>query len=475
MQYTLAMQAVLNLAQITRNQVVLADRLEIGVRLAASGIVLVLCLATGQSTLSVVAASIFFGLVIFSLIAGVLLTQKRDPGPLFIPSLALDCAAVAVNGMSAVRSLGFVPALPILIVLEGYCSAMALLSALRLSTRDVIWAGGAAVLAPAIVSLGAFTLLPDSDVRALFFIPVLNALIASFAGIIADQSRGALKDNLVTEDLLRASRRLKMTMDIVAASIFNLHQLVNRLGDISTTVSTGVRNQAAGIDQVTTAAEHLQGAMGSISQATEKMAMSIGKTAQFSESGNTIMQKIIAEILGIHDVVDKMVAALARINDIADQTNLLALNAAIEASRAGDRTGGFSVVADEIRQLAEKTARTASEIGKWVKQIESVIQTGGESSREAGKIFDSIARDLGSYAGFIHQLSTSVKEQLGANRKVTDAMENIGSVVDDNRDMAESVSRIVGNLRQEMFKLEALVDDKVQEVEKLYRGAQGPA
>ncbi len=471
MQYKLSMRAVQNLAQIRSTQVVLADKLGIGVRLGASGIVLVLCLATGQSTPSIVAASAFFGLGIFSLFVGVRIAQKMDPSPLFIPSLVLDCLAVMVNGLSVVRSFGLVSALPMLIVLEGYCAAVGLLSALRLSTRDVIWAGSAAVLAPGVVSLGSFILQPDSGVRALLLVPVLNVLIAAFSGVFATQSTNALKDNLVTEDLLRASRRLKMTMDIVAASIFNLHQLVNKLGEVSTTVSSGVRNQAAGIDKVTSAAEHLQGSMESISTATEKSATSIGKTAQFSESGNTIMQKIVAEILGIHDVVDRMVAALARINDIADQTNLLALNAAIEASRAGDERSGFSVVADEIRQLAEKSMRTATEVSKWVKQIQSVIQTGGESSREAGKIFDTIARDLGVYAGFIHHLSASVKEQRDANREVTEAMENIGSVVDDNREMAESVSRIVGDLRREMLKLESLVDDKVHEVEKLYRGA----
>ena len=190
------MPEVLNLAQITRKQVVLADRMEIGVRLGASGIVLLLCLAAGQATLSVIAASVFFGLAIFSLVAGVLLTRKRDPSPLFIPSLSLDCAAVAASGVSAFRFLGFVPSLPILIVLEAYCAAIALLSALRLSTRDVMWAGGASVLAPAIVSLAAFILLPDPGVKALLLIPVLNALIASFTGVIAGNNQAALKDNL---------------------------------------------------------------------------------------------------------------------------------------------------------------------------------------------------------------------------------------------------------------------------------------
>ena len=473
LQYTLRMQEVQNLAQITRNQVILADKLAIGVRLGAGGIVLVLCLATGLTTPSIAAGSTFFALGIYALLAGALLARKRDPTALFIPSLILDCLAVMATGLVALASMPFMSALPVLIVLEGYCSGIVLLSMLRLSTREVILAGSAAALGPAVVSIGAFTISPTVGTEALFFVPLLNVVIAFFAGIISRQSRGALMDNLVTEDLLRASRRLKMTMDIVSASIFNLHQLVNKLGDISTTVSEGARNQAAGIEQVTTAAEQLQGAMESISQATEKSAATIGKTAQFSESGNTIMQKIIAEILGIHDVVDKMVAALARINDIADQTNLLALNAAIEASRAGDEQSGFSVVADEIRKLAEKSAETASEVSKWVKQIETVIQTGGESSREAGKIFDTIARDLGSYAGFIHQLSSSVKEQLGANREVTDAIESIGSVVEDNRFTAESVTRIIGDLKKEMLKLESLVGEKVQEVEKLYRGASG--
>ena len=238
-------------------------------------------------------------------------------------------------------------------------------------------------------------------------------------------------------------------------------------------MSQGARNQAGGIEQVTAAAEQLQKAMEKISTSTERSASTIGTTAQFSESGNTILKKVIEEILGIHDVVDKMVAALARINDIADQTNLLALNAAIEAARAGEHGFGFAIVADEIRQLAEKSAETASEVSKWVRQIETVIERGGESSREAGKIFDTIARDLGAYSGFIHDLSLSVKDQLGANREVTGAIESIGSVVEDNRFSAEVVTKIIGDLKKELIKLESLVGDKVQEAEKLYSSAQG--
>jgi methyl-accepting chemotaxis protein len=342
-----------------------------------------------------------------------------------------------------------------------------------MSLRECVLAVAAAVLAPAVAVVYAIFHFPGTTALALLAAPLLNVLVGSLAALSCHRYSSALRDNVITEGLLRASRRLQMTMDIVTASIFNLHQLINKLGDISSTVSEGARNQAAGIEKVTAAAEKLQGAMESISWSTEKSASTIGTTAQFSESGNTIVQKVIEEILGIHDVVDRTVAALARINDIADQTNLLALNAAIEASRTGDEQSGFSVVADEIRKLAEKSAETASEVSKWVRQIETVIERGGESSREAGKIFDTIARDLGAHAGFIHDLSLSVKDQLGANRAVTGTIESIGSVVEDNRFSAEAVTHIIGDLKKEMLKLESVVGSNVQEAERLYRSAEG--
>jgi methyl-accepting chemotaxis protein len=470
--YKYSMSAGASLAQISGEQAGTSERLSIGVRLGATAAILAISLAAGRREAAIVAAVTMACLGGLSLAVHVLHIRKRATS-LFLPAILLDALAVLLMGGAALAADRIEEALSTLFVLEAYCLSVTLLAALRMSVRDCVVSAAVAVLTPALVSSYAVLRFPGSIAAALLIIPALNALVGAFAALACHRYTTALRDNFVTEDLLRASRRLKMTMDIVTASIFNLHQLINKLGEVSTTVSEGARNQAAGIEQVTAAAEQLQGAMESISHSTEKSATTIGTTAQFSESGNTIVKKVIEEILGIHDVVDKMVAALARINDIADQTNLLALNAAIEASHTGDQQSGFSVVADEIRTLAEKSAEIASEVSKWVKQIETVIERGGESSREAGKIFDTIAHDLGSYAGFIHELSHSVKEQLGANREVTGAIESIGSVVEDNRFSAEAVTRIIEDLKREMTKLESLVGDQTQETAKLSHSAKG--
>ena len=163
----------------------------------------------------------------------------------------------------------------------------------------------------------------------------------------------------------------------------------------------------------------------------------------------------------IHEVVDQMDSALLLINEIADQTNLLALNASIEASHSGD--SGFSVVAEEIRGLAERSAETAGEISRHVKQVEKVIFGGGESSKEAGKIFDRINKDLGVYSNFVSSLHGAVQEQLKSNQAVTDSVEDIRQVTLENSQASEHVAQLVGELKGEVAKMRSLMDNKVVE------------
>ena len=465
------MRGVKSLSAIAEDHRAVSDRASLAIRLAVASAVLCLTAIQGRPRASIVSVCVLACFGGAWALRSFLLDRRTPRQALFLPALALDTAAMLALGLAALAGADLTAALPSVFAVEGFCASAVVLAALRMAVRDCVFATSSAVVITGACVLYAIIHFPGSIAHALIVLPFLNALVGGLAALACHRYSSALQDNLITEDLLRASRRLTMTMDIVTASIFNLHQLINKLAEISATVSEGARNQAAGIVEVSEAAERMQGAMEKISQSTERTASTLGTTAEFAQSGNTIVQNVIEEILGIHDVVDKMVAALARINDIADQTNLLALNAAIEASRVGDQESGFSVVADEIRKLAEKSAETASEVSKWVRQIESVIERGGESSREAGRIFDTLAHDLGGHAGFIHQLFRSLKEQLGANRVVTGTIEGIGSVVTDNRASAESVGRIIDDLKREMLKLESLVGDKVQEAEKLYRSA----
>jgi uncharacterized coiled-coil DUF342 family protein len=272
------------------------------------------------------------------------------------------------------------------------------------------------------------------------------------------------RENMVTEDLARSSRRLRLAMEIVQISVMNLGEFVNNLERISNTLYTGAHNQAKSVEQIAASADSLREAMGRMTESTARSTNALKQTVDVSSQGNQTMHKMITEIADIHEVAEQMDAALDLINEIADQTNLLALNAAIEASRVGDETTGFSVVASEIRTLAERSAETSGEISRLVKKMEKVIVVGGESSHQAGEIFERINRDLGSYADFIRGLNTAVQEQQSANRAVSDSLDKIHAVTLENSKAADRVREVIGELKKEVSKLKDLVDGKLVEI-----------
>jgi hypothetical protein len=464
---------VRSLGEIAQAQISRAEVLVIPVRLAAAGTVLAIVTGARRGLPAVAVTAAAFGIfVAWSLVVIVLAARRADLSRACRLSVLLDATGIPAIALALLT--GPPGDLPVaaLMVLETWGVCLIVMAPMRLRVADAAFACALGVVTPlafaAVAALRSAAVIPTW----IFLVPPANLVVGVLAVLGTVSVRRALAENLVTEELMRASRRLTMTLDIVSASIYNLHQLINRLADVSRAVSAGAREQAHGIERVSATAGELAGAMEGIARSTGRAADTVGRTAESSARGNAIVQRVVEEILGIHDTVDRMVAALVRLNDIADQTNLLALNAAIEASRAGDEHSGFSVVAAEIRTLAEKSSQTAGEVSTWVRQIETVITRGGDSSREAGTIFSAIARELGDHAGFIQELSQTVQAQLTANREVSGTVSSIDAIVVENTSAADRVAGAVAALKHEMEKLEALVGGKSQEVETLTRGTE---
>lgn len=161
-----------------------------------------------------------------------------------------------------------------------------------------------------------------------------------------------------------------------------------------------------------------------VEQGNEKLANVISQMETISQSVNASSEQIMT-LKGHSDEISTIVGI---INGIASQTNLLALNAAIEAARAGEAGKGFAVVAEEVRKLAEQSARSTASIESIIERINGHtkntaaamdivlqdVQHGKEVVLEAGRVFESITASIEGVAGQIGEV-TATSEEMSAS------------------------------------------------------------
>ncbi len=375
-------------------------------------------------------------------------------------SVVLDAAAASVllYGFLALPE----PSLAGILLTEAYFFAPLAISLRRLDAWNAFLAAAAGIIG-SVISLMTLSLLQglSPEIGHTLYLPAGLALMGLASWSSVRSHRRLLEQNFVTDHFLRSSRRLRMTLEIVQVSVINLDNLVNEMEKVSTTLAIGAHSQAKSVEHIAILAERLKGAMAEISTWTSESSGGLQPTLDLSEQGHRTVHGMVEEIGAIDQAVRKLDASLELINEIADQTNLLALNAAIEASRLGtSETGGFSVVAGEIRSLAESSSQTAGEIGRLVKQMEKVIRVGGDSSKAVGRVFDHLGKELGGYSRFVDRLQLAVREQLAANGEVSDSLGKIRQVTAENSQAADRVKLAVAELKKEVVKLKALLLDK---------------
>jgi len=211
-------------------------------------------------------------------------------------------------------------------------------------------------------------------------------------------------------------------------STTNSSQAIQRITNQIKTLEESIYTQTSSMTQASASVEEMIGNIASISTVTEKMADQF-KTVEEAANEGIRVQKTSAE--RIHEIVQQSQAlqeANKIIATIAARTNLLAMNAAIEAAHAGESGRGFSVVADEIRKLAENSSGESKKIGAELKQIVHTIDRIVHDADDSMRTFTEVSKRVNETQELVFTVNNAIHEQKTGAGQVMEALHTMNDV-----------------------------------------------
>jgi len=191
-------------------------------------------------------------------------------------------------------------------------------------------------------------------------------------------------------------------------------------------ISEGTSEQAASSEEVSASMEEMT---GTINQNADNSKMAEQMALKIDSNMEAISQSVTETSMSMQKIAEK----ISIINEIAERTDLLAINASIEAARAGEYGKGFSVVANEIRKLAENSSKAAQD-------IEGITELSVENAQKSTVLLNELLPELKRTTGVVQEISAASSEQLQNATQVNKAMQQLAAVIQQNSAASEELA-----------------------------------
>ena len=258
---------------------------------------------------------------------------------------------------------------------------------------------------------------------------------------------------------IKMSRRL-------TENLVTLQQSSHQVQDGSKTLTRGSHSLAEGASQQAASLEETSASLTEMASMTRRNAegansakQTAGTARSIADRGAAQMKSLQVTMAAIHSASTEITKILKTIDEIAFQTNILALNAAVEAARAGDAGMGFSVVAEEVRSLAQRSAQAAKDTAAKIDHSVSKSKEGVRDCADAYQSFTAIQQHVQDLDARVSEIAGSSAEQSEGIAQINNAVQEMDTVTQSTAANAEETAAAAEELNAQALSLHEAIAD----------------
>lgn len=295
----------------------------------------------------------------------------------------------------------------------------------------------------------------------------LTTIDVQLMGIIQGMAQGDFSGRIEGEhrgDFAKLQEQFNSALDQISSTLsqvkgFNSRAMKssNSVQEQSSTIASNATRQAAALVQLAGSIEEMTLMTRQSADNADGAREVATNTRSATEAGATKVDALVEAIERIKKVGDEQSAVLKTIDEIAFQTNLLALNAAVEAARAGEAGKGFAVVADEVRNLALRSAEAANTTAGMTEQTMNETSAGVELASEVSQILKEICDWAERSSECVGEIATACAEQAQGIEQINGSVSQLDSTLQDSSRQSKDASGEAANMREIIAHLDELM------------------
>ncbi len=243
---------------------------------------------------------------------------------------------------------------------------------------------------------------------------------------------GNLKD-----DFNRAMDRLQETMDAVVTTGRQIRAEAVGVFEAAGDLAQRTERQSAEVEQVTAATREVTRSLTETASGVGHARSAVEAAKEDAGRGRVVVGKATTAMSGIERSAEQIGRIVGVIDEVAFQTNLLALNAAVEAARAGEAGRGFTIVAQEVRALAQRCGEAAKEIKALISVSSGEVRNGAQLVAETGAAIERLADKVGDIGGMVTTIARSANDQATSLRGVNTVLNAMAAANQENAAAAD--------------------------------------